>query len=107
VAELGLLLVPGLVGSKLHSLANTKYGFKAWTNALLLFGYSAVLAVLSLVATDALNLATVNYTSPEAVGAAILTVLGAASARYAVVSAQAKKEAAKEVAPVTGAVQQF
>lgn len=88
-AQLGLLIVPGFLASYLQSVANKKVNFKPWVNTLILFGYSTILAVLTLVATDALNLAKIDFTSPEAIGTAILTVIGAASARYALVKAKA------------------
>lgn len=85
-AELAILIVPGFLASKLHDFANPKLG--RWGNASLLFGYSVLLGVLGLIASDQLNLLTVDWKSPEVVGGAIFTVLGAASARYAAYKAR-------------------
>lgn len=105
-AELGLLVIPGVVASKLHDFANPKLG--PWGNALLLFGYSAVLGLLGLVASDSLNLMNVDWRNPEVVGTAILTVLGAASARYAAYKARTQdKTPAAAVAPAQPAGADF
>jgi len=84
-----LFLVPGYFASFLHSLADAKIGLTRWANAIVLFVYSTVLGVLGLVAAGQLDLMHIDFHNPELVGAAILSVLGAASARYAVLRAKA------------------
>lgn len=90
-AALGLFVVPGYFASFLHSLANAKIGLTSWANAVILFAYSAVLGLLGLVAAGQLDLTHVNLHSPEAVGTAVLAVLGAASGRYALLKAKESK----------------
>lgn len=105
-AELGLLVIPGVVASKLHDFANPKLG--NWGNALLLFGYSTVLGLLGLVAMGTLDLTTVDWKNPEVVGGAVLTVLGAASARYAAYKARTQEKVpATAVAPAATAGADF
>lgn len=91
-AELGLFLVPGYFASFLHGLADAKIGLTSWANAVVLFVYSIVLGLLGLVAAGQFDLAKINLHNPEQVGTAILAVLGAAAARYAVVKAKASKD---------------
>jgi hypothetical protein len=97
-AELGLFVIPGVVASKLHDFANPKLG--VWGNALLLFAYSIVLGLLGLIAAGSLNLLTVEWNNPAMVGTAILTVLGAASARYAAYKARTQDSPAPTVTTV-------
>lgn len=104
LAQLGLLVIPGAVASKLHDFANPKLG--TWGNALLLFGYSAVLGVLSIVAAGQLHLAHISFT-PESVGTAFLVVLGAASSRYAIYKARTTPSETKAVEGSTAVPTQF
>ena len=87
-AALGLFLVPGYFASFLHSLADAKIGLTRWANAIVLFVYSTVLGVLGLVAAGQLDLMGISLKNPEQVGVAVLAVLGAASARYALLKAK-------------------
>jgi len=79
-AALGLLVVPAAIASFAHNFVNPKLG--KYGNAALLYGYSIVLGLLGLVATNALSLTTVDFRSPEQVGTAILAVIGAATVVY-------------------------
>jgi glucose uptake protein GlcU len=100
-AALGLFLVPGYFASFLHSLADAKIGLTRWANAIVLFTYSAILGVLGLIAAGQLDLMSVNLHSPEAVGTAIMAVIGAASARYALLKARSGASSTSTTPEVT------
>lgn len=96
-ATLGLFVVPGYFASFLQSLANRKWPLTRWANASVYYAYSLVLGFLGLVSAGQLDLTKVDLKSPEQVGMALFTVLGAAGARYAVVKAKQGKVATPEV----------
>ncbi len=79
-ATLALLVVPGYLVSLAHNFVNPKLG--KFGNAALLYGYSAILGLLGLVAANQLNLTNVDFSSPEVVGGAIFAVIGAATLQY-------------------------